>query len=133
MKIALALEGFDTSLGGQAIWTNGLATHLHASGHEVHVVSCAFGRHGPPVQTHRVAWSWSPLVRARRFSSVLRELRPDVIHDAGVTVTSCVWQPHTGSDLHSLDRLIATEPLARRVRAAISPKMRLLRSQMRFL
>jgi UDP-glucose:(heptosyl)LPS alpha-1,3-glucosyltransferase len=133
VKIALALERFDTGLGGQAIWTGGFAAHLHAAGHEVHVVSCAFGPHGLPVQTHGVAWSWSPLVRARRFSSVLRQLRPDVIHDAGVAVACGVWQPHTGSDLYSLDRLIATEPLTRRVRAAVSPKIRLLRLQMRLL
>ena len=130
MRIALSLEHFDPALGGQAIWTRGFASWLLDAGHEVHVVACGFGAHGLQVRTHAVPWSRSPLARARRFADVLRAVNADVVHDAGAAVAEGLWQPHTGSDLHSLDRLIATEPWPRRTRAALSPKMHLLRMRM---
>jgi UDP-glucose:(heptosyl)LPS alpha-1,3-glucosyltransferase len=55
------------------------------------------------------------------------------VHDSGVTVWDGVFQPQTGSALHSLDQLIATEPPLRRLRAALSPKMGLLRAAMAYL
>ena len=133
MKIALCLERFDPALGGQAIWTRGFAAHLLEMGHEVHVVSTAFGDHGLPVRQHAVPPFWAPLTGARRFRDVLETLGASVVHDAGVTIWPAVWHPHTGSALGAQDRLIATESRARRVRAAVSPKMRLLRTQMRWL
>jgi UDP-glucose:(heptosyl)LPS alpha-1,3-glucosyltransferase len=133
MKIALCVERFDPAQGGQAIWTRGFAMHLLNEGHEVHVVSCSFGNHGLAIQPHPVPWRWAPLARARRFQAALRTIDADVVHDASVTVWPGVWHPHTGSDLNALDRLISAEPPARRLRAALSPKMRLLRAQMFWL
>jgi UDP-glucose:(heptosyl)LPS alpha-1,3-glucosyltransferase len=130
MRIALALEWFDPSRGGEAIWIRGFAAHLTASGHEVHVVACGFGDHGLPIRPHLVPRCWSPLILARRFRRTLCKIEADAIYDAGVTIARGLWQPHTGSNLHSLDRLVATEPPRRRLRAALSPKMQLQRAQM---
>ncbi len=133
MKIALCVEGFDPGRGGQGVWTHGFATHLLARGHDVHVVSCAFGSDGLGIHRNPVPWHWSPLVRARRFQTALREIGADAVYDASTTIWPGVWHPHSGSELHALDRLIATEPPARRMRAAISPKMLLLRTQMAWI
>lgn len=130
MRIALTLQWFDPSRGGEAIWTRGFAEHLLASGHEVHVVACGFGDHGLSVPTHVVARCWSPLLLSRRFRRTLSEIDPDAIYDTGVTIARGLWHPHTGSNLHSLDRHVATEPRQRRLRAALSPKLQLQRAQM---
>lgn len=133
MKIALCVEGFDPARGGQGVWTRGFAIHLMARGHEVHVASCAFGSDRLGIQYHLVPWHWSPLVRAYRFRRALREIQADAVYDASTTIWPGVWHPHSGSELNALNRLIATEPPARRLRAAISPKMLLLRAQMAWL
>ncbi len=133
MKIALCVEGFDPARGGQGVWTRGFAAHLLASGHDVHVVSCAFGSDRLGIHCHLVPWHWSPLIRARRFQAALREIGANAVYDASTTIWPGVWHPHSGSELRALDRLIATEPPARRLRAAISPKMLLLRTQMAWI
>jgi UDP-glucose:(heptosyl)LPS alpha-1,3-glucosyltransferase len=130
MRVALTLKWFDPSRGGEAIWTRGFAEHLLASGHEVHVVACGFGDHRLSMPTHVVARCWSPLLLSRRFRRALNEIDPDAIYDTGVTIARCLWHPHTGSNLHSLDRHVGTEPPRRRLRAACSPKLQLQRAQM---
>jgi UDP-glucose:(heptosyl)LPS alpha-1,3-glucosyltransferase len=130
MRIALTLQWFDPSRGGEAIWTRGFAEHLLASGHEVHVVAFGFGDHGLSMPTHVVARCWSPLLLSRRFRQALNEIDPDAVYDTGVTIARGLWHPHAGSNLHSLDRHVATEPPRRRLRAALSPKLQLQRAQM---
>jgi len=130
MRIALTLEWFDPSRGGEAIWTHGFAGHLIASGHEVHIAACGFGGGALSVHPHVVPWCWSRLALARRFRRMLNEIAPDAVYDAGVTIARGLWHPHTGSHLHSLDRHVATEPPRRRLRAAVSPKLQLQRAQM---
>jgi len=133
MKIALCVERFDPAKGGQGVWTHGFTAHLLAAGHEVHIVSCAFASDRLSIHPHAVPWHWSPLIRARRFQKVLRQIGADAVHDASTTIWPGVWHPHSGSELGSLNRLIATEPPSRRLRAALSPKMLLLRTQMAWL
>ncbi len=80
-----------------------------------------------------VETSRSPLTFARAVNARLAELAPDVVHDSGVACWRGVLQPQSGSLLHSLDTSIATESALLRLRAALSPKMIMLRRNMRTL
>ncbi|MBV9784208.1 MAG: glycosyltransferase family 4 protein [Acidisphaera sp.] len=130
MKIALTVDRFDPLGGGLEKWTFGLASHLAEAGHEIHVVTFATADHALPLTVHVLTAARSPLLRARRIEDHLARIAPDVVHDIGAAWSADVFQPQTGSLLLSLDREIASFPLRRRLRAALSPRMILRRSRM---
>lgn len=133
MRLILAAERFDKASGGQAVWARGFAAWLRDQGHEVHAVATEFDEGPPGVAQHVVSPGWSPLRRSALFNQQIAALRPDGVHDSGVACWPDVFHPQTGSALHSLDRLIEADTPLRRLRAACSPKMVLLRSAMRSL
>ncbi len=133
MRIALTLRSFDEKSGGEARWTRGFAAYLVGSGHDVHIVSGALGAPVCGVSGTCVDESRSPLSFARAVNARLAELRPQTVHDSGVACWRGILQPQSGSLLHSLDTSIAAEPALLRVRAALSPKMIILRERMRIL
>jgi glycosyltransferase involved in cell wall biosynthesis len=133
MRLALCLGAFDPSRGGEAIWTRGFACFLRDQGHEVHVVTEVAADPPRHITTHLVKPTLSPLLRARRMARTLRGIAPDAVHDAASTIWPGVCHPHAGSRWLSQRRLIATEPPARRLRAALSPKTRWLLAEMAWL
>ena len=121
MRIALVLENFDPLAGGLEKWTASLAAFLLDGGHDVHVVAFGEANHALPVAMTilpPIAGIWQ---RGEAVATALRDLPVDVVHDTGLGWSGDVYHPQTGSRLVSQARLVATQTLLRRVRAAISP------------
>ena len=121
MRVALALENFDPLAGGLEKWTVGLAAFLLDKGHDVHVLAFGQANHALPVKMTILPPASGIWPRADAVATALRGLAVDVVHDTGRSRSGNVYHPQTGSRLLSQARLIATQPVLRRLRSAISP------------
>jgi len=127
MKIALVLDRFDPDLGGLESWTTSLAGWLVGHGHEVHVLAASRGAgpSAPGITFQRIPRARSRLARARNAERLLRDLRPDVIHDTGTGWHFDVLQPQFGSRIADWKQNLALEPWPRRCVRWLSPRLRL--------
>ncbi|HYZ63354.1 MAG TPA: glycosyltransferase family 4 protein [Acetobacteraceae bacterium] len=123
MKLALVLDQFDPAAGGLERWTIGFATHLAASGHDVHIAAFAAAP-DPQLPLHIPPASHGILVRARSMAECVARIGADAVLDTGTSWAGHVFMPCTGSRRLSQTRLVATHPPLLRLRAAISPKSR---------
>ncbi len=133
MKIALVVDRFDAAAGGMEQWTVGFAGFLAARGHAVHAVAFGAGAHGPPVAVHMLPDRGGIPGRARQVARCLAGLDADAVLDTGTGWSADVFMPCTGSRRVSQARLVATHPPLMRLRAALSPRSRLLSWQMAWL
>jgi UDP-glucose:(heptosyl)LPS alpha-1,3-glucosyltransferase len=130
MRIGLVIEEFNAAGGGAERWTAQFHTHLLQAGHEVHVL--AF-RAVPPhdiLHLHLMPDPGTLLGRAEAVAAMAARLPPMVLHDNGTSWSGHVFHPHTGSRLLSMNRMLAAERPALRLRTALSPRMALLRRRM---
>jgi UDP-glucose:(heptosyl)LPS alpha-1,3-glucosyltransferase len=99
MKVGLVISKFDPRRGGAELWTFEFAKRLAARGHEVHVVSMAFGERTReiPFVAHRLEPTSSRLGFAAAAEARLRTLDLDVIHDQGMGWYCDLLQSHGGA------------------------------------
>lgn len=131
MRIALTIEQFDTSLGGEQVWVDGLARFLAERNHDVHIVTFLDRSRDFPGKIHSLADPGSLRTRAVHIDGFLKTLNADVVHDSGIALKADLYQPACGSLLHSESRFIAASEMPLRVRAAISPRAIWRRMQLR--
>ncbi|QSB06791.1 glycosyltransferase family 4 protein [Natronoglycomyces albus] len=109
MKVALITESFPPHIDGVAGSVLRSAEHLHATGHQPHIIAPA-----PPRSHHRDHYPWPvnyvpsiPIPSYRSFraglptatlTDTLNHIRPDIIHLAspiGYTTTATTWATKT--------------------------------------
>ena len=131
MRIALTIERFDTSLGGEQVWVDGLARFLAKRNHDVHIVTFLDRSRDFPGTIHSLTDPGSLRARAVHVDEFLKTLAADVVHDSGTALKADLYQPACGSLLHSESRFIAASDTPLRVRAAVSPRAIWRRMQLR--
>lgn len=134
MKIALALENFNSFGGGVEAYAVGLAKKLVEKGWDVHLYGHSWNNEPPQAMFHRI----SPLPRffppslrilwfALNHSRMVRACNYDVVLGFGNTLFMNVYQSHGGVHRFSTMRKISAirNPIlrsAKRALALISPK-----------
>jgi len=130
MRIALTIEQFDTRLGGEQVWVDGLARFLAGRDHDVHVVTFRDESHDFPGKVHVLPDPGGILSRAASIDAHLTRLAADVVHDSGAALKADIYQPACGSAAYSESRFIGASDISLRLRAAISPRAILRRMQL---
>ena len=132
MKIALLIERFDEFGGGLEQWTWGLARSLAERGHGVTVLAFRAPAAAPSFVTLRLLpWHSSRLVRARTADAVLASLDIDVAHDLGISCSTSLLHPQSGSRLANERREFLAGGPIRRLLAWASPRRRRWLAQLR--
>jgi UDP-glucose:(heptosyl)LPS alpha-1,3-glucosyltransferase len=126
-RVPTSVDRLDGLGGGLERWTLRLAQHLRDAGHGVAAVTFHSANHALDAELHVLPWHASPLERGRRIEAALAGIPADVVHDSGAGWSGDVFHPQTGSHLASLEREIGSYGVARRLKAAISPRTRLRR------
>lgn len=141
MNAALVLDRFDPNGGGLERWTLGFAEFLSRRGHCVHVIAFeddasarTQGSRDHPLSTetqlcfrlHLLKPTRGLRARAHRVQAYLAGLAMDVVFDTGTSWSGDVFLPCTGSRQWSQRQLVSTHPPLLRLRAALSPRSRLL-------
>ncbi|CAN5190023.1 hypothetical protein BH10PSE11_BH10PSE11_08020 [soil metagenome] len=130
MRIALTIEQFDTRLGGEQVWVDGLARFLASRNHDVHIVTFLDQSHDFPGEVHVLLDPGGIRSRAISIDTYLTRLTADVVHDSGAALKADIYQPACGSAAYSESRFIAASEISLRLRAAISPRAMMRRMQL---
>jgi UDP-glucose:(heptosyl)LPS alpha-1,3-glucosyltransferase len=112
MRVAIVIDDLDRRRGGMSEWCWQFVCATARRGYDLHVIAQGFGQEPLPSQIsrHRIARTNSRQAFAQEAADLLRNLRPDVIHDTGIGWHFDIFQPHGGSYAAWLERRLDMYP-----------------------
>lgn len=131
MRVLMVTESFNPRGGGEERWTAEFWHHLVTAGHNTHVVTFNILNQSERRNFHLLKDSKTIIGRARAVSNFIANSMPMVTYDTGTGWSADVFHPQAGSRLLSMDRFHASYDAVLRARMVISPRLNLLRWQMR--